>query len=49
MFYNDNLENGMVLGNDESETVSQEDYEYHQQDDWRKEQQIQEMLEKEDD
>lgn len=37
----DNLENGMLLGNDEIETVSQEDYEFYWQDDMRKDAQIQ--------
>ena len=37
----DNLENGMLLGNDENETASQEDYEFYWQDDMRKDEQIQ--------
>ena len=31
------IENGMLLGNDETETVSQEDYDFYWQDDIRKE------------
>ncbi len=42
----DNLENGMLLGNDETETVSQEDYDFYWQDDIRKDAQIQADLQK---
>lgn len=37
----DDIENGMLLGNDETETVSQEDYNFYWQDDIRKDAQIQ--------
>lgn len=35
------IENGMLLGNDETETVSQEDYDFYWQDDIRKDAKIQ--------
>ena len=37
----DNIESGMLLDHDETETVSQEDYDFYWQDDMRKEAQIQ--------
>ena len=37
----DDIENGMLLGNDKTETVSQEDYDFYWQDDIRKDAQIQ--------
>lgn len=35
MFYNDNTENGMVLGNDDEPRLSQYDIDYENQDDER--------------
>ena len=37
----DDIENGMILDNDEYDTVSQEAYDYYWQDDFRKEAEIQ--------
>lgn len=39
MFYNDNLENGMVLGNDDEPRLSQWDIDFENQDDERDNQQ----------
>lgn len=41
----DNLENGVLLYDDERETVSREDRDYYWQDDIRKDEQIQADLE----
>lgn len=48
MFYNDNLENGMVLGNDE-ERLSQWDIDFENQDDERDNQWFDENMRGEED
>ncbi len=44
MFYNDNLENGMVLGNDDEPRLSQWDKEWETQDDERDNQWFEENM-----
>lgn len=44
MFYNDNIENGMVLGNDDEERLSQYDIDYENQDDERDNQWFEENM-----
>lgn len=43
----DDIENGMVLDNDDCETVGQEDYDYYWQDDFRKDNEIQQKMSEE--
>lgn len=43
----DDIENGMVLDNDDFETFGQEDYDYYWQDDFRKDNEIQQKMSEE--
>ncbi len=44
MFWNDNIENGMVLNNDKEERLSQYDIDYENQDDERDNQWFEENM-----